>query len=183
MAWCRQVTSHCLSQCWLSSPSPCGVTRAQWVKCATISIWYKLAMMKMTNLYVSMHIFRNFKDFNIIVSFHNDIFNLLDIFITNYSTIRCAYNAVLCLFLMWSYLSSRSAGASRRSRVGSYHIVVLLYLLIEVVSSQPVVAIFLLEQFRIDRREFLDVYSPESCVCQRASPWGILQAALIFLQC
>ena len=32
MAWCRQETSHYLSQCWPSSMSPYGVTRPQWVK-------------------------------------------------------------------------------------------------------------------------------------------------------
>ena len=31
MAWCRQATSHCLSQCWPRSLSPYGVTRRQWV--------------------------------------------------------------------------------------------------------------------------------------------------------
>ena len=31
MAWCHQATSHYLSQCWPRSPSPCGVTRPQWV--------------------------------------------------------------------------------------------------------------------------------------------------------
>ena len=31
MAWCRQATSHYLSQCWHSSLSPYGVTRPQWV--------------------------------------------------------------------------------------------------------------------------------------------------------
>ena len=31
MAWCRQATSHYLSQCWLRSLSPCDVTRPQWV--------------------------------------------------------------------------------------------------------------------------------------------------------
>ena len=31
MAWCRQATSHCLSQCWLSLLSPYGVARPQWV--------------------------------------------------------------------------------------------------------------------------------------------------------
>ena len=33
MAWCRQATSHYLSQCWPRSMSPNGVTRPQWVKC------------------------------------------------------------------------------------------------------------------------------------------------------
>ena len=32
MAWCRQATSHYLSQCWPRSQSPYGVTRPQWVK-------------------------------------------------------------------------------------------------------------------------------------------------------
>ena len=31
MAWCRQATSHYLSQCWLRSLSPYGVIRPQWV--------------------------------------------------------------------------------------------------------------------------------------------------------
>ena len=30
MAWCRQATSHYLSQCWPRSLSPYGVTRPQW---------------------------------------------------------------------------------------------------------------------------------------------------------
>ena len=32
MVWCRQATSHYLSQCWPSSMSPYGVTRPQWIK-------------------------------------------------------------------------------------------------------------------------------------------------------
>ena len=35
MAWCRQATSHYLSQCWLRSMSPYGVTRPQLVNCIT----------------------------------------------------------------------------------------------------------------------------------------------------
>ena len=31
MAWCRQATSHYLSQCWPRSLLPYGVTRPQWV--------------------------------------------------------------------------------------------------------------------------------------------------------
>ena len=31
MAWCRQATSHYLSQCWPRSMSPHGITRPQWV--------------------------------------------------------------------------------------------------------------------------------------------------------
>ena len=31
MAWCRQATSHYLSQYWLSSLSPYGIARSQWV--------------------------------------------------------------------------------------------------------------------------------------------------------
>ena len=32
MAWCRQATSHYLSQCWPICMLPNGVTRPQWVK-------------------------------------------------------------------------------------------------------------------------------------------------------
>ena len=39
MAWCCQATSHYLSQCWLRSLPPYGVTRPQWVK--KISIWVR----------------------------------------------------------------------------------------------------------------------------------------------
>ena len=31
MAWCRQATSHYLSQCWPTSLTPYGVPRPQWV--------------------------------------------------------------------------------------------------------------------------------------------------------
>ena len=31
MAWCRQATSHYLSQCWPRSLSPYGITRPQWM--------------------------------------------------------------------------------------------------------------------------------------------------------
>ena len=31
MAWCRQTTSHYMSQCWPRSLSPYGITRPQWV--------------------------------------------------------------------------------------------------------------------------------------------------------
>ena len=36
MAWCRQAASHYLSQCWLRSLSPYGVTRPQWVKSGVV---------------------------------------------------------------------------------------------------------------------------------------------------
>ena len=36
MAWCRQATSHYLSQCWPRFMSPYGVTRPQWVN----SMWW-----------------------------------------------------------------------------------------------------------------------------------------------
>ena len=35
MAWCRQATSHYLSQCWPISMSPYGVTRQQWINVIT----------------------------------------------------------------------------------------------------------------------------------------------------
>ena len=45
MAWCRQATSHYLSQCWPRSLSSYGITRPQWVNCVVLSFncyWYKL---------------------------------------------------------------------------------------------------------------------------------------------
>ena len=39
MAWCRQATSHNLSQCWPRSISPNGVTQPQWVK-SSATTWY-----------------------------------------------------------------------------------------------------------------------------------------------
>ena len=42
MAWCRQATSHYLSQCWPRSMSPNGVTRPQWInsKCPSYNSVY-----------------------------------------------------------------------------------------------------------------------------------------------
>ena len=39
MAWCRQATSHYLSQCWPGSLSPYDVTRPQWVNAAVKTWW------------------------------------------------------------------------------------------------------------------------------------------------
>ena len=39
MAWCRQATSHYLSQCWPRSMLPNGVTRPQWVLSRKNLIW------------------------------------------------------------------------------------------------------------------------------------------------
>ena len=39
MAWCHQATSHYLSQCWLRSMSPFGVTRPQWVNLNSQLTW------------------------------------------------------------------------------------------------------------------------------------------------
>ena len=36
MAWCRQATSHYLSQCWPRYLSPYGITRPQWVNHSNI---------------------------------------------------------------------------------------------------------------------------------------------------
>ena len=41
MAWCRQATSHYLSQCWPRSLPPYGVTRPRWVK-KTLATFVKL---------------------------------------------------------------------------------------------------------------------------------------------
>ena len=38
LAWCRQATSHYLSQCWPRSLTPYGVTRPQWVNTLIVDI-------------------------------------------------------------------------------------------------------------------------------------------------
>ena len=40
MAWCRQATSHYLSQCWPKSLSPYGITRPQRVKAGYVISWH-----------------------------------------------------------------------------------------------------------------------------------------------
>ena len=42
MAWCRQATSHYLSQCWPWSMPPYGVTRPQWVNAFVILVFIVL---------------------------------------------------------------------------------------------------------------------------------------------
>ena len=39
MAWCQQATSHYLSQCWLRSMSPYGITRPQGVNSLAREMW------------------------------------------------------------------------------------------------------------------------------------------------
>ena len=54
MAWCRQATSHYLSQCWLSSFLPYGVTRPQWVKTSSWSWWLHFTdLSKLSNFFIS----------------------------------------------------------------------------------------------------------------------------------
>ena len=48
MAWCRQATSHYLSQCWPRFMSPYGVTRPQWVNVIYVSLWYFLIIEEST---------------------------------------------------------------------------------------------------------------------------------------
>ena len=50
MAWCRQATSHYLSQCWRRSLSPYGVTRSQWVKrfVSHYQTWYQSSFIKVS---------------------------------------------------------------------------------------------------------------------------------------
>ena len=60
MAWCRQATSHYLSQCWPTSMSPYGVTRPQWVK---LSVWGQ-------SLSNSLHPERGGNNFKSVISEH-----------------------------------------------------------------------------------------------------------------
>ena len=44
MAWCRQATSHYLSQCWPTFMSPYSVTRPQWFNMETLIRHGKVAV-------------------------------------------------------------------------------------------------------------------------------------------
>ena len=44
MAWCRQATSHYVSQCWPRSVLPYEITRPQWVNAALSQIKYLLTI-------------------------------------------------------------------------------------------------------------------------------------------
>ena len=51
MAWCHQATSHYLSQCWLRSLSPYGVTRPQWVKQPKNTLWWSISKKNLLKSY------------------------------------------------------------------------------------------------------------------------------------
>ena len=58
MAWCRQATSHYLSQCWPRSMSPYGVTKHQWVNYwqhLSIKKWLKMRIIYVTWKQFSMY--------------------------------------------------------------------------------------------------------------------------------
>ena len=49
MAWCRQATSHYLSQCWPSPMSQYDITRSQWVKSFNFQWWLQAWMIMARN--------------------------------------------------------------------------------------------------------------------------------------
>ena len=55
LAWCRQATSHYLSQCWPRSMLPYGITRPQWVNGTTLKISNSLQRQKLP-LYIKLTI-------------------------------------------------------------------------------------------------------------------------------
>ena len=61
MAWCRQATSHYLSQCWPRSLSQYGVTRPQWLTLAWCSFFlvFHGAIKDIQGFGTHMHHFRN----------------------------------------------------------------------------------------------------------------------------
>ena len=85
MAWCRQATSHYLSQCWPRSMSPYGVTRPQWVtwvtrKCTRYitdhcHFSFQASLCKLTSLR-KLYLNSNQLDFNGIPAGIGKLFNL-----------------------------------------------------------------------------------------------------------
>ena len=51
MAWCHQATSHYLSQCWLSSLTPYGVARPQWVNTEKAPVRFHLMLIDSNSTY------------------------------------------------------------------------------------------------------------------------------------
>ena len=52
MAWCRQATSHYLSQCWPRSMSSYGITGPQWVKNCTMRNVLQLNWNQNINIFI-----------------------------------------------------------------------------------------------------------------------------------
>ena len=75
MAWCHQVTSHCLKQCWTSYMTPYKPSRPQWVKSQSHQI----------------------------VRFCN--FTIVDNFMSERLVVRVSYVLRIqsCIILEWSY--------------------------------------------------------------------------------
>ena len=54
MAWCRQATSHYLSQCWPRSLTPYGITRPQWVN-FNLELFWVTTFHCLTWMYLFIH--------------------------------------------------------------------------------------------------------------------------------
>ena len=55
MAWYHEATSHYLSQCWLRSMSPYGITRPPWVK----KIWYTVSNLYKVKIWIQVETFNH----------------------------------------------------------------------------------------------------------------------------
>ena len=88
MAWCRQATSHYLSQCWLSSLSP-YVARPQWVKQNSHSM---NPMIKVSN-YIHILKYQGFsRKYSCVICCH----------VNAQLTVPCAYFRIPSWTLTWS---------------------------------------------------------------------------------
>ena len=62
MAWCHQVTSQYLSQCWPRSLSPYGVTRSQWVNTMAADVLILCLMnLFLLQIHIYIYIYCHFK--------------------------------------------------------------------------------------------------------------------------
>ena len=67
MVWCRQATSHYLSQCWPRSVLPCGITRTQWVKGRSIVV---LMTCFWNNMFIKILFFNKLLDKSVLLKEH-----------------------------------------------------------------------------------------------------------------
>ena len=79
MAWCRQATSHCLSQCWPRSLSPHGVARPHWINAILLTMQHVYIC-----IYIYIYIYSDdqWSHFRQFVSYtpSHDIYELLHFF-------------------------------------------------------------------------------------------------------
>ena len=104
MAWCRQATSHYLSQCWPRSLSPYGVTRPEWVKAVHVPkiCWWLCRLF----IVLCLHMTLIHWGFNKMVTICTQSFRFI---ILNFLVLWFKFTAVYSWWSNWQYISTISS--------------------------------------------------------------------------